>query len=124
MMNLQMCLAVAYLICKAYQTDKTKTDTHTHKQRCRQIKQMSALPSLHAYSTGQYSTPPPTVSFPLPAERVLAADPPQLQTIGFFLIFVGAIRHDSLPASFSAALTLAGAEEQPVAELSGHAVQE
>lgn len=60
----------------------------------------------------------------LPAERVLAADPPQLQTVGFLLVIIGTVGHNCLPAPFSAAHGLAGAEEEPVGELGGHAVQE
>lgn len=61
---------------------------------------------------------------PLPAERVLAADPPQLQAVGFLLILKGAIGHDRLPASLGAAHALTRAEQQAVAELRRHAVQE
>lgn len=90
---------------------------HAHK--------MNVCPATHqAYSTSFALSIPPLFPFPSPAERVLAADPPQLQTVGFLLIFIGAIGHDRLPASFCAALALAGAEEQPVAKLSGHTVQE
>lgn len=60
----------------------------------------------------------------LPAEGVLAAERAQLQTVGFVLVVVGAVGHDGLPAPLRAALRLAGAEQQPVAELGRHAVQE
>lgn len=125
MMNLQMCLVAAHLIRSALKSAvKPTKQKQTHLHTDMQTHKMPALTPLHTHSTGKYTTPPPIVPFPSPAERVLAADPPQLQTIGFILIFIGAIRHDSLPASFGTALTLAGAEKQPVAELSGHTVQE
>lgn len=60
----------------------------------------------------------------LPAEGVLAAERPQLQTVGFVFVVVGAIGHDGLPPPLRAALRLAGAEQKPVAELGGHAIQE
>lgn len=65
-----------------------------------------------------------TFLFSLPAERVLAADHLQLQTVGFLFIFIGAIRHYCLPSPLCTALGLAGAEEKPVAKLGWHAIQE
>lgn len=60
----------------------------------------------------------------LPAERVLAADHLQLQTVGFLFIFIRAIGDYRLPSPLRAALGLAGAEEKPMAELGRHAIQE
>ena len=83
----------------------------------------SANPSHYTQqSTGHSQLP--NFPFTSPAERVLTADPSQLQTVWFLLIFIGAVRHDCLPASFSTAVSLARAEEQTVAVLSGHTVQE
>lgn len=65
-----------------------------------------------------------TFLFSLPAERVLAADHLQLQTVGFLFIFIGTIRHYCLPSPLCAALGLAGAEEKPVAKLGWHTIQE
>lgn len=65
-----------------------------------------------------------TFLFILPAERVLAADHLQLQTVGFLFIFIRAIRHNCLPSTLCAALGLAGAEEKPVAKLGWHTIQE
>lgn len=65
-----------------------------------------------------------TFLFSLPAERVLAADHLQLQTVGLLFIFIGTIRHYCLPSPLCAALGLAGAEEKPVAELGWHTIQE
>lgn len=62
--------------------------------------------------------------FILPAERVLAADHLQLQTVGLLFIFIGAIRYYCLPSPLGAALGLAGAEEKPVAKLGWNAIQE
>lgn len=67
---------------------------------------------------------PTRTPFSSPAEGVLAADLAQLQAVGLLLVFVGAVGHDGLPTSLRAALGLAGAEEQPVAELGRDAVQE
>lgn len=66
----------------------------------------------------------PAFVFILPAERVLAADCLQLQTVGFLFIFIRAIRHYCLPSPLCAALGLAGAEEKPVAKLGRHPIQE
>lgn len=65
-----------------------------------------------------------TFLFILPAERVLAADHLQLQTVGFLFIFIRAIRHYCLPSPLCAALGLTGAEEKPVAKLGWHTIQE
>lgn len=75
-------------------------------------------------STGKAPTAPTGTPFSSPAEGVLAADLAQLQAVGLLLVLVRAVGHDGLPASLRAALRLAGAEEQPVAELGRDAVQE
>lgn len=62
--------------------------------------------------------------FTSPAEGVLTAGLAQLQAVGLLLISVGAVGHDGLPTPLRTAYGLAGAEEQPVAELGWDAVQE
>ena len=60
----------------------------------------------------------------LPAEGVLAAVLSELQAVGFDFVLEGAEGHDGLPPPFSTAQVLAGAEEQLVAVLAGHPIQE
>lgn len=61
---------------------------------------------------------------PLPAEVVGPAHVAQLQAVGLVLVLVGAGGDDGLPPALGASLVLAGAEEEAVGVLAGHAVEE
>lgn len=60
----------------------------------------------------------------LPAHIVCLADPQLSQTVGLFLVFVGAGRHDGLPAALCAGRVGAGTEQQLVGVFRGDAVEE